>query len=324
MHAPVADTGDLNAQFSCAPDLGEQVGLWQRYLRVEKNASRHTYRAYNDDVSHFLAFITKHLGRPPSLNDLGEVSITDFRGWLARRTAEGAGASTRARALSSLRNFFRWLDKTGVVHNPAIGRLRSPKQPKKMPRPLTEDDAQYVLEVADMLVKEDWIGQRDRALFTLLYGCGLRIDEALSLNFGDRPRDGRIRVLGKGRKERQVPVLPIVDLALQHYLSLCPHNKGQVDDAPLFFGSRGKRLHQGVAQRQLRHLRVSLGLPETVTPHALRHSFASHLLVNGANLRIIQELLGHASLSTTQRYTDFDTEELFRVYQSAHPRAKDS
>jgi len=205
------------------------------------------------------------------------------------------------------------------MHNAAISTVRSPKLPHKLPRPLEEKQALRVLENADLLVKEDWVGQRDRALFTLLYGCGLRIDEALSLNVGNLPKDGFLRVVGKGQKERQVPVIDIVQQTLDAYMEQCPFLAES--ERPLFIGTRGGRLNQGVAQKSMRDIRVVLGLPETATPHALRHSFATHLLQNGANLREIQELLGHASLSTTQRYTEVNAEELMRIYKSAHPRA---
>lgn len=211
------------------------------------------------------------------------------------------------------------MDRNGILHNAAISTVRSPKLPHKLPRPLLEAQAMNILESADLLCKEDWVGQRDRALFTLLYGCGLRIDEALSLNVRDMPHDGKIRVMGKGSKEREVPVIDIVEQTLNAYLEQCIFPTDP--DRPLFVGTRGGRLNQGVAQKSMRSLRSTLGLPETATPHALRHSFATHLLQNGANLREIQELLGHSSLSTTQRYTEVNAEELMRVYKAAHPRA---
>lgn len=263
-----------------------------------------------------------HLGKAPGLDDLSQISLRDFRAWLSRRSMEGAGAATRARALSGVKSFLNWLDKNGIVHNAAIQNVRTPKQPRKLPRPLFEKQAFEVLENLDLLPgREGWIIKRDQALLTLLYGCGLRIDEALSLNIRDLPRDGFLRVIGKGRKERQVPVLSIVEQALAAYRKTCPF--AETPDRPLFLGVRGKRLRQQIAQKAMRDLRITLGLPETATPHALRHSFATHLLQNGANLREIQELLGHASLSTTQRYTDINAKELLAVYHKAHPRARD-
>ena len=301
---------------SCAPDLAEAILKWRRWLTSEKNMSKHTVRAYGVDIGQFISFLTQHLGKAPSLNDIGEINLRDFRSWMSRKAMDGAGAASRARSLSGVKNFLHWLDKNGIVHNASISSVRTPKKPHKLPRPLFEKQA---LELVHMQA-EDWVGQRDRALFTLLYGCGLRIDEALSLDIKDLPRDGYLRVIGKGRKERQVPVLRIVEKAIEAYRAMCPFAETQ--DRPLFMGERGKRLRQQIAQKSLRELRIAMGLPETATPHALRHSFATHLLQNGANLREIQELLGHASLSTTQRYTDINAEEMMKVYRAAHPRNK--
>lgn len=304
---------------SAAPDLAAKFREWNTYLSHEKHFSRHTLRAYLADVLYFFDFLTRHLGKPPSMNDLGAASIRDFRGWLTKKTTEGAGAATRARSLASVRNFLKWLDKNGHLHNPALAHLRTPKLPRKLPRALPEKQAKDVIDHADAIPRESWIGLRDRALFTLLYGCGLRIDEALRLDYGARPQKGEMRVMGKGRKERLVPVIPIVEKMLAAYVSACPFPLDR--DTPLFLGARGERLNQGVAQRQLRILRKTLGLPESLTPHALRHSFATHILVNGADLRSIQELLGHSSVSTTQRYTDFDNAQLLEIYKRSHPRA---
>ncbi|MDE1153454.1 MAG: tyrosine recombinase XerC [Micavibrio sp.] len=303
-----------------APDLGAKYAEWVTYLTLEKHFSRHTLRAYTADLEYFFNFLANHMGRPPSMADLGETSIRDFRSWLSKKTMEGSGAATRARSLSSLRNFLKWLDKNGHLHNAAIASIRTPKQPRRLPRALPPKQAREVLEHADELPAEEWIGARDKALFTLLYGCGLRIDEALQLNYGNRPQRGDVRVLGKGRKERIVPVLPIVQKMMDQYIAVAP--SAFEKDSPLFIGSRGGRLNQGVAQRQLRLLRKAFGLPESLTPHALRHSFATHILVGGGDLRTIQELLGHASVSTTQRYTDFDNAQLMAIYMNAHPRAK--
>ena len=300
----------------CAPDLAEAILKWRRWLTSEKNMSKHTVRAYGVDIGQFISFLTQHLGKAPSLNDIGEINLRDFRSWMSRKAMDGAGAASRARSLSGVKNFLHWLDKNGIVHNASISSVRTPKKPHKLPRPLFEKQA---LELVHMQA-EDWVGQRDCALFTLLYGCGLRIDEALSLDIKDLPRDGYLRVIGKGRKERQVPVLRIVEKAIEAYRAMCPFAETQ--DRPLFMGERGKRLRQQIAQKSLRELRIAMGLPETATPHALRHSFATHLLQNGANLREIQELLGHASLSTTQRYTDINAEEMMKIYRAAHPRNK--
>lgn len=305
-----------------AADLAARYGEWLAYLSQIKRFSPHTLRAYRHDLDDFFGFLCKHYGRPPGLNDLGDASLADFRGFLARRTAEGAGPATRARALASLRHFLKWLDREGHLHTPAIRHLRTPKQPKRLPRALGEDQARQAISApAARAGQEDWVTKRDQALFTLLYAAGLRIDEALSLNHRDRPQGEFIRVMGKGRKERLVPVLPVVRRALAPYLESCPFTF--TDEGPLFFGVQGKRLHQSIAQKQLRRLRRAFGLPETLTPHALRHSFASHILAGGGDLRSIQELLGHASLKTTQRYLDFDNAQLLSIYDKAHPRAKD-
>lgn len=307
----------------CAPDLAERLSEWHDYLVHEKQVSKHTLRAYMGDVTHFIEFLFDHLGKEPSINDLSEIGLRDFRSWMSKKAmggsgSKGVGNASRARSLSGVKSFFTWMDKQGIMHNAAINTVRSPKLPHKLPRPLEKGQAARLLRDADLLCRDDWIGQRDRALFTLLYGCGLRIDEALSLNIADRPRDGFLRVTGKGSKERQVPVMTMVEKTLNAYLEMCPFPQENI--RPLFIGARGKRLNQGVAQKAMRDLRVTLGLPETATPHALRHSFATHLLENGANLREIQELLGHASLSTTQRYTEINMDELMRVYKNAHPR----
>jgi len=307
--------------FSAQADLLDAIDKWQRWLATEKGAARATMRAYTNDLAEFLGFITEYRGRAPGLNDLSGLKLADFRAWLSSRAGDGAGAATRARGVAGVRNLFRWLDRQGILHNPAIGALNSPKVSRPLPRPLTAPDATALLEQAADLPDAPWIGLRDRALFTLLYGCGLRISEGLALNRADLPPGSdTVRVLGKGAKERQVPVLPAVHAAVAAYLDACPWRLP--DDAPLFLGARGDRLNGSVARKQMQHLRALMGLPDSVTPHALRHSFATHLLGSGADLRAIQDLLGHASLSTTQRYTDVDTEKLLAVYEDAHPRAR--
>ena len=213
------------------------------------------------------------------------------------------------------------MDRKGILHNPVIKHLQTPKLNKSLPKALEYSDIKDLIAHTQMLQKTDnWVGMRDQALFTLLYACGLRIDEALSLNLEDRPINKAMIVRGKGGKERQVPVLPIAEISLNAYLDACPIPPIQPKD-PLFVGVRGNRLSQGVAQKQMRDLRKLLGLPESATPHALRHSFATHILQNGGNLRVIQELLGHASLSTTQKYTDLDNQALFDIYDKCHPRS---
>ncbi len=248
------------------------------------------------------------------------MSLGDFRAFQAFRAGGGAGRVTRARGLSAIRSFFGHLDRAGLLHNAALHGLTHPRLPRTLPRPLGVGEALTLVDAAPEISTLDWIGLRDRGLFALLYGCGLRLGEALGLRREDLPRDGRLTVTGKGRKQRQVPVLPAVAQALEGYVAACPF--APAPDAPLFLGERGGPLNPGVAERQMRRLRALLGLPDTVTPHALRHSFATHLLVAGGDLRSIQELLGHSSLSTTQRYTEIDATQLLAVYDQAHPRAR--
>ena len=316
----MADTAAIRDEIleTCAPDLAARLREWLRFLRAEKNLSPHTVRAYGTDVTQFITFLAHHIGHAPSLDDLSAADLRTFRAWMSRRTMDRAAASSRARGLSGVKNLLRWLDRQGIMHNAAISTVRTPKKPHKLPRPLHEKQVLGI--VAYAATDEDWTAKRNRALFTLLYGCGLRIDEALGLDVRDAPRDGYLRVMGKGRKERQVPALSVVTDMIDASRRACPYP--ETPDRPLFMGARGKRMRQQIAQKALREMRAMLGLPENATPHALRHSFATHLLQNGANLREIQELLGHASLSTTQRYTEVDAKELIRIYAAAHPRAK--
>lgn len=316
MYPVMASSLDLT--IDTAPDLYDTVQKWQTWLTVEKNVSRHTFRAYTSDVGQFLNFLRQHYDHEIALTTLSSTSLTDFRSWLSRKSMDGLTASSRARSLSGVKNFLHWLDKQGIMHNASVGMVRTPKIPHKLPRPM--EQAQAFRLLFDDQNKNDWVSLRDRALFTLLYGCGLRINEALALNISDLPRDGFIRVMGKGKKEREIPILQIVVETLNMYRSLCPYPEAR--DRALFMGERGKRLNQGIAQKAIRDVRNLLQLPETATPHALRHSFATHLLQNGANLREIQELLGHSSLSTTQRYTEINADELIRIYKSAHPKSR--
>jgi integrase/recombinase XerC len=292
---------------------------WLTWLAVERRVSRHTAAAYGRDVAFFFGFLARHLGGPVGLDQLRRLRAADFRAFLAARLDRGAVAASNARALSVLRNFFRWLDRQGHVHNPHLAALRAPKLPRALPKPLTSVDAQAAVDSVEHLSEEPWIAARDTALLALLYGAGLRIDEALSLDRDALPLGATLRVVGKGRKQRAVPLLDVVRQAIDDYVRRCPYRPGP--GGPLFLGARGKRLQAGVVQARLRRLRAWLGLPDTATPHALRHSFATHLLAAGGDLRAIQELLGHASLSTTQRYTAVDPERLLAVYEAAHPRA---
>ena len=314
----------MKIDFAAEPAVGVAIEDWRQWLAHERRISPHTLDAYTRDLRKFLLFISGHLGFPPGLADLGNLQARDFRGYLASRQADGMARSSTARAMSTLRNFFKFLERRGLAENAAIVAVKTARPTRSVPKALDELSAFEVVEIIGDLQDVPWMGKRDRAVILLLYGCGLRIGEALGLNLGQTPgRDGNpdsIVVTGKGDKQRLAPVLPIVADAIEDYVEACPHDL--TSDGPLFVGKRGKRLTARVIQRQMAILRARLGLPETATPHALRHSFATHLLAGGGDLRTIQELLGHASLSTTQRYTEVDAGRLKSVYDSAHPRAR--
>ncbi len=301
-------------------DVRDAIADWRQWLSAERRASNHTTENYLADLYAFLGFIQVHLGDAPGIRDLLRLNPRDFRSWLARRSMDGLAKSSTARALSSLRNFYRFLDRTGRGQNAAVNSIRNPKLPQSVPKPLSPQDAMAVLDNAGAWQDEPWLAKRNLALFTLLYGCGLRISEALDLNANQRPTGDSLIITGKGNKQRLVPVLQIVRDAIDDYAKTCPYAPDGND--PLFLGARGKRLVAQVAQREMRKIRGLLNLPDTATPHAMRHSFATHLLAGGGDLRTIQDLLGHASLSTTQRYTAVDTERMMAVYQGTHPRAR--
>lgn len=286
-------------------------------LAQQRRASPLTVAAYGRDLAEFLGFLTRHLGAEPDLAALGRLTAADVRAWLAHDAAEGLGNASRARRLSAVRSFFRHLGKRQGVTNAAIATVATPRARPPVPKALSRDQALAAAADTGEVENVPWLAARDTALFTLLYGCGLRIAEALALDVADAPRGGVLRVVGKGGKERVVPVLPAVEQAVAAWLVVRP---GGADSA-LFVGARGGRLNAAVAQRALRTYRRLAGLPEHATPHALRHSFATHLLAGGADLRAIQALLGHASLSTTQRYTAVDAVKLLEVWTRAHPRA---
>jgi integrase/recombinase XerC len=306
--------------FAARPDLGTAIQNWRDWLAGERRASPHTLDGYARDLSSFCAFLLNHGGGEPGLAELTALTPADFRAFLAARQNDGLSRSSMARLMSTLRGFFKYLDRFDLVHNPAIGAVKSPRPPKSVPKALAADEALEALASAGELQDEPWLAARDVALFTLLYGCGLRLGEALELTRRDVPKGDTMVITGKGRKQRMVPVLAVVREAIDDYIRLCPYPLAA--DSPLFVGVRGGKLNPGVVQRQMRRLRLLLGLPDTATPHALRHSFATHLLAGGGDLRTIQELLGHASLSTTQRYTKVDAARLKGVYDQAHPRAR--
>lgn len=292
---------------------------WLAALAHERRASAHTLRAYGDDVARFIAFLRQHKGRTPDDRMLERLVPADIRAFITLRRNEGLGGRGVQRALAAVRSFFRHLAREGIVENAAPRAIRTPRIARTLPRPLSENDAARTLEEAGQREVE-WLGARDVALLTLLYGAGLRISEGLGLKRGDVPLGQSLSVLGKGRKERSVPVLPVVREAVERYAALIPFSGGRGD--ALFLSRRGRAMSAREAQALMQRLRSRLGLSERATPHALRHSFATHLLAHGADLRAVQELLGHASLSTTQTYTEIDAKKMMEVYTSAHPRGR--
>lgn len=301
-------------------DLREAVDAWLAQIINERGQSPATRNAYARDLGQFLTFLKSYIGYAPCLADLARVDAKTFRAFLAHRRKGKVASRSLARSLSALRTFFRWLEKEDRLKNRAVLQVALPKIPHSVPKPLTVDGAASVVGPESQHATE-WIAARDTAVMMLLYGAGLRISEALSLTPDTAPLNGRdvMHITGKGGKERLVPALQIVSEAIAKYVTLCPFPlRG---DGPLFLGARGGPLSPRLIQLAMERMRRELGLPETATPHALRHSFATHLLSAGADLRQIQELLGHASLSTTQVYTEVDRARLLAVYDQAHPRA---
>jgi integrase/recombinase XerC len=302
-----------------APLMAERQ-RWLDGLSNERRLSRHTLDAYERDTRQFLAFLTGHLASPTTIKDIQELRPADFRAFLSARRRDGAGARSLGRNLAGLRSLLRYLEKKGLVNAAGAAAVRSPKQPKSLPKPLSDNQAINVVSNEAQLHDEPWIAARDAAVLTMLYGCGLRISEALDLLAADlRPGATSLRITGKGNKTRIVPLLRVVVEAVETYRELCPYHLDP--EGPLFRGARGGKLQAGIIQRGMQKLRSAFNLPDTATPHALRHSFATHLLAGGGDLRTIQELLGHASLSTTQVYTGVDASRLLEVYDRAHPRA---
>jgi integrase/recombinase XerC len=293
---------------------------WLSHLRHERGHAEKTLEAYERDLRQFRAFLETQLGHAPCLADLDRLEPKTLRGFMAARRRSGTVSRSLARTLSALRQFFRWLETQGKVKSRAVLQVASPKIPHSVPKPLTVDKAAGVVD-AGPAAELDWTLARDAAVLLLLYGSGLRIAEALGLKAKDAPIGDRdvLRIKGKGGKERLVPVLPVVRAAVERYLALCPYQL--VPEEVLFRGAKGGPLSPRIIQLAVERLRTVLELPPTATPHALRHSFATHLLSAGADLRQIQELLGHASLSTTQAYTEVDRERLLAVYDAAHPRS---
>ncbi len=302
-----------------SPALTDALARWLDHERALNAAARNTLAAYQHDVLGFLAFMQAHHGDAQGLAAIARIGVGDMRAWMAHERGRGLSARSLARALSAVRTFYRWLsDREGFAAT-AVLSARAPRFSAKLPRPLTEDAASAMLDTVELQAREPWVAARDLAVVTLLWGCGLRISEALGLRGGDAPLPETLRITGKGGKQRLVPVIPAAREAVAGYVRLCPHSLGA--EAPLFRGVRGGALAARPIQKVMETSRMQLGLPATATPHALRHSFATHLLTAGGDLRAIQELLGHASLSTTQAYTAVDAARLMEVYDSAHPRA---
>jgi integrase/recombinase XerC len=297
----------------------EALAFWLDHLRALGGASEHTLKAYRTDVAGFLGFLHHHQGDSLGVARLAQITQSDMRAWMAAERRRGLSARSLARGLSSVKGFIRWLaDREGFDASHVLA-ARAPKFQRPLPRPLAPEAAAAMIEQVDTQAMEPWVAARDAAVVTLLYGCGLRISEALSLSGDQHPLPEVLRIRGKGDKERLVPVLPAARAAVAEYLRLCPYpaEAGQ----PLFRGKRGGALNPRLISRAMEQARMALGLPASATPHALRHSFATHLLAAGGDLRAIQELLGHASLATTQIYTAVDQARLMDVYRSAHPRA---
>ncbi|MCO5147283.1 MAG: tyrosine recombinase XerC [Aquamicrobium sp.] len=303
------------------PDLQKARADWLAALSGERRLAPATVEAYERDTRQFLHFMTGYNGGAPGIGDLAALKPVDLRAFLAQRRKDGVGARSLGRGLAGIRSFLRFLERRGLVNAAGAVAMRAPKQPKSLPRPLTARDARMVVSAEGQLAEEPWIAARNAAVLTLLYGCGLRISEALALTGSDLADAGEtmLRVTGKGGKTRLAPVLPVALRTVAEYRRLCPFHLDA--EGPLFRGARGGPLRPEIVQREMVRLRSALGLPDSATPHALRHSFATHLLAGGGDLRTIQELLGHASLSTTQIYTGVDTARLLDIYDAAHPRA---
>ncbi|MEM6895863.1 MAG: tyrosine recombinase XerC [Pseudomonadota bacterium] len=302
-----------------SPQARDALEGWLAHERALKGTAENTITAYGRDVASFIGFMADHHGGAEGLAALARITITDMRAWMSFERRRGLASRSLARALSAVKTFYRWLAQREGFEATAVLSARAPKFQKKLPRPLAEDAAKAVIETLEHNAREPWVALRDVAVVTLLYGCGLRISEALGLTGADANLPDVLRIVGKGGKERLVPVLPAARSAVARYAAACPYDL--TADKPLFRGLRGGPLGPRTIQKGMEQVRLQLGLPATATPHAMRHSFATHLLSAGGDLRSIQELLGHASLSTTQTYTAVDTARLMEVYDAAHPRA---
>jgi len=301
------------------PAQRDALARWLDHKRALDRAAAHTITAYSRDVTGFLGFLAEHRGGGEGLPAIANLPQADLRSWMAFERGRGVSSRSLARALSAVKSFVAWVaDREGVDATTVLS-ARGPKYQRKLPRPLSEDGARDMIDSVGDFAREDWIAARDVAVLTLLYGCGLRISEALGLTGAAHPLPEVLRIKGKGGKERLVPTLPTTQEAVARYVALCPYDLSR--NAPLFRGLRGGPLNPRLIALAMEKTGTQLGLPASATPHALRHSFATHLLSAGGDLRAIQELLGHASLSTTQAYTGVDAARLLEVYEKAHPRA---
>lgn len=320
-----ADSASAALLGIAAPEVGSQAARWLSFLRAERRLSPKTCEAYARDATVFLRFLTEHLGGAPKLRDLRDLAPADIRAFLAFRRGNGIEPRTLVRSLAAMRSFARFLEREGLGKAQAFAAVRAPKIAKSLPRPLDAASARALADPATRAFeeREPWVLARDAAVLALLYGAGLRIAEALSIKRGDIPASNAgdsITVTGKGNKTRMVPLLPQVVQAIHDYIAICPFSLDA--DKPVFRGEKGGPLSPRIVQLAMERMRGSLGLPDSATPHALRHSFATHLLARGGDLRSIQELLGHASLATTQIYTQVDATHLLEAYRAAHPRAR--
>ena len=302
------------------PDLEYEYNNWLNYLSNIKKLSQNSVVSYKNDLSKFFIFFQDYIEKNIGLKEIESIKISEFRSFLTYRRNSEISSNSIARNISALKSFFRFLIKNNKIKESSVFNLKSPKLKKSLPRPINVDLAIQVIKQAEEIEDEKWIGLRNKAILILLYGCGLRISEALSLNYDDVQNEDHILIKGKGEKERIVPMMPYIKKGIENYLEACP--KEIISGEALFIGKRFSRLSPRIVQYALEKIRTALSLPETATPHALRHSFATHLLDSGGDLRTIQELLGHSSLSTTQKYTKVETSKLLDIYKKSHPLAK--
>lgn len=303
-------------------ELQTLINAWLKQLK-QRNLSSHTLEAYQRDVIQFIDFLAGHFEQEVTPASLNTLKAMDVRSFLAkRREQETTQSRSLARSLSGLRSFTLYLSETGYPVSSAFKFVKSPRIPKSLPRPMSQNDALQMIALAGDISSHPWENLRNQALLTLIYGCGLRISEALNLSYGERPKPGNVsvRITGKGKKQRDAPILPLIENAIQEYIKAAPFDFKDKD--PLFRGLKGGRFSARQVQMIVAKCRRLMGLPDEVTPHTFRHSFATHLLSAGGDLRTIQELLGHSSLSSTQIYTEIEDTELGRIYKNAHPRSK--